>query len=296
MNLPAYSVVIATLNRPEPLRIAMESLADQTYLPEKVVIVDASDNDDTRSVSEHFAHTFHLEWRRSHETSAARQRNAGACNVNTPLIAFMDDDVILDDEVFEMLCLPFARMQPMPGGVAGRIVGLGHKQPQGWLRRYYRIQAGFSHRDYGALCFGPAINTLPCYPNADGPLIKSDWLNSTCVVYQYEAFSAEQFPDFTGYSFMEDAHLSLRIGQQQELYFHRDARYEHRSQSSQFKRDHINLARSRITNQRIVAHDVMGLDGFELGWKLALHRLFICYSLLRCAQASKWSQLAGTWI
>ncbi len=296
MSYPAYAVVISTLNRPQPLQLAMESLAAQTYLPEKVVVVDASDNSESRSVCERFAHTFHLEWSRSHAASAARQRNAGADKVSTPLIAFMDDDVILQDEVFEMLCLPFARMNPMPGGVAGRIIGQGHQQPEGWLRRYYRLQAGFDHPDYGALCFGPAINTLPCYKNADQPLIESSWLNSTCVIYQTDAFAAEQFPDFSEYSFMEDLHLSLRIARRHSLYFHRDAKYEHHSQSSKFKSDHLRLARYRINNQRIVARDVLGLDGFQLGWKFALHQLFITNALIRSRKAGKWLEAAGTWI
>ena len=293
---PPFSIVISTVDRPEALARALLSVAEQSHRPRRIVIVDASRDDSTRSVCVEFQHAFNLRWQRSHDASAARQRNAGATHVETPLIAFMDDDVVLEPDVFARLCEPFARLARPPGGVAGRIRGLGHGMPRGWLRRYYRLQAGFGHADYGALVFGPAINTLPCYENCHDDLICGDWLNSTCVVYDRDAFARQLFPDFAGYSFMEDVHLSLRVGRSRELYFHRTAEYEHRSQPSEFKRDHLALARSRIANQRIVARDLLGLDGITLGWKFALHRLFITTALLRGGGAGKWREVAGTWI
>lgn len=295
-SLPPYAIVISTMNRPGPLQAALDSTATQSHRPERVVIVDASSDDETRSLCSDWQHTLNLRWERSHHASAARQRNAGSRHVDTPLIAFMDDDVLLGPDVFADLCLPFAERNPPPGGVAGRIRGLGHKPPAGWLRAYYRIQAGFDHPHYGALVFGPAINTLPCYEHGGATLIPSDWLNSTCVVYSRDAFAAEGFPDFPHYSFMEDVHLSLRIGRQHPLYFHRHAEYDHRSQSSPFKENHLALARSRVANQRAVARDILGVDGFTLGWKFALHRLFITAILLRGGGPGKWREVTGTWI
>ncbi len=295
---PACTVVISTLDRPGPLRLALETTASQTMPPERVVVVDASRDDATRDVCRGFAGRLRVEWMRSELASAARQRNEGAEGVDTPLIAFMDDDVVLPRDVFAKLRAPFEACGhggERVAGVAGRIQGLGHKPPRGLLRAYYRFQAGFDDPHYGARVFGPAINTLPCYEAAESELIRSDWLNSTCVVYDNELFQREKFPDFAAYSFMEDVHLSLRMGRHGVLYFHRSAEYEHRSQSSAFKRDHVALARSRVVNQRTVAREVLGLGGAEFRVKFFLHQLFITATLVRSRQPGVLKEILGTW-
>lgn len=296
-NHPACTVVISTLDRPEPMRLTLESTVNQTLPPERVIVVDASRSATTRDVCNEFAGRLHIEWMHSELASAARQRNQGAAGVQTPLIAFMDDDVILPPDIFEKLRKPFLKQEEsLPVvGVAGRIQGLEHKTPRGLLRAYYWLQAGFDDPHYGARVFGPAINTLPCYEAATSELIRSDWLNSTCVVYENAAFQQEKFPDFPAYSFMEDVHLSLRMANHGALYFHATAEYEHRSQSSAFKRDHLALARSRIANQRCVARDILGLQGATFHSKFLLHKLFITATLLRSRRPGSLSEILGTW-
>jgi hypothetical protein len=108
-------------------------------------------------------------------------------------------------------------------------------------------------------------------------------------------FLQERFPEFEGYSFMEDVHLSARIGQKAELYFHSKARCSHREGTNMLKRDYLGLARQRIRNQRLVARDVMGKSGLIAGGQFFLHRLFV--SLVALGQRGPgWKDdLRGTW-
>jgi len=140
------------------------------------------------------------------------------------------------------------------GGVAGRIKGLGHSKPKGLLWWYYRLQAGYPHPNFGARLMGAAVNTLPCYEEQSG-LIPSDWLNTTCVLYRTDLFSRERFPEFKGYSFMEDVHLSARIAKTHQLYFDAEAVYEHHSATTEFKQDQTAYAAAAIRNRRIVARN-----------------------------------------
>ena len=293
MSRPAYSIVIATYERPRELGPMLASVAAQTHHPERVIVVDSSRDDETRRVADAYADKLPLLYERAIEPSAARQRNQGAAHVLTPLVAFIDDDAVLPPDLAEKLCAPFA--DETTGGVAGRIDEPRRPVPRGLLRWYYRLQAGFDHPTYGGLVFGPAINCYPSYVEAKGDLQPSQWLSSTCVFYRTALFRAEQFPKFDGYSFMEDVHLSARIGKKHRLYFHRDAVFQHHDATSTWKRDQRTLARSRIQNQRRVAREILGFSGLQFEAKLLLHRLFVSVYLLRQRQPGWSDSLLGTW-
>jgi GT2 family glycosyltransferase len=288
----AYSIVIATYERADRLRDALASVACQTRLPERIVIVDSSAGDESSAVAAEFK--LPVIYERAERPSAAVQRNQGSRHVETPLLAFIDDDVVLAPDVFEKLCVVF-ESDPATGGVAARMNGASHAVPGGALWWYYRLQAGFRDDTYGARLFGPAINCFPCYDRATGELIPADWLNLGCVLFRTDAFQREMFPDFEGYSHMEDVHLSARIGRTHRLYFHTTACYDHFPSESPAKRNRRQLAQMRMRNQQIVARDVLGLRGWPLHSKMLFHRLFTSIFLLRFRPAGWNGELAGLW-
>lgn len=296
MSALAYSIVIATFERPAELRVTLDSIASQTRAPARVVIVDSSRDELTRDVIDRFTEILPVRYERAVRPSAAVQRNQGAAQVETPLIAFLDDDVFVPKDTFAAICAAFDRDETgRIGGIAARIDGMQHTPPRGLLWWYYRLQAGYAHATYGGKLFGPAINCLPTYTEGDGDLIRSDWLNSTCVFYRTELFHREKFPEFEGYSFLEDVHVSARVGRTHELYFHRTATFEHRDATSSFKRNARQLARMRVKHQRMVARDIVGLREPVLTIKLLLHRLFASVSVLRGRSPSWKQELLGTW-
>lgn len=289
-----YSIVIATYERAGALRDALASVTRQTRLPTRVVIVDSSAGDETEQVAREFP-SLPIVYHRAERPSAAVQRNQGFRDVSTPLIAFIDDDVVLAPDVFEKLCAVF-ESKPETGGVAARMNGAEHPAPGGLLRRYYRLQAGFDDASYGARLFGAAINCFPCYSVQQEELIPADWLNLGCVMFRSDAFGAELFPLFDGYSFGEDVHLSARIGRKSPLYFHATARYDHFPSMSPAKRNYFSNARMSARNRRLIAREVQALGGWELLWKDALHRLFVTIFLLRTRPAGWVPTLAGNWL
>jgi GT2 family glycosyltransferase len=227
--------------------------------------------------------------------SAAWQRNYGARDVDTDLIAFVDDDVELPANLMDKLIAPFESPNGNRiGGVAGRIVGLEHVRPSPWVKGIYRLLAGYDDAHYGARLFGPAINTLPCYDQQHG-LIRSEWLNSTCVVYRTELFHRELFPQFEGYSFLEDVHLSARIGKTHDLYFHSDATYVHHNAGSSFKRNKTEMAAMAMRNRRVVSREVMGISDWTIAWKQFIHRLLNTMALLKTRPEGWMREVEGTW-
>jgi glycosyltransferase involved in cell wall biosynthesis len=289
-----YSVVIATLDRPGRLRRTLSDLFAQTRPPALVVVVDASGDDLTHAVcAEFIASTHPLSYLRAAAKSSARQRNLGASQVTTPLIAFVDDDVELPTELFASLLPAFSDAQT--GGVAARIEGLAHPPPRGLLWLYYRLQAGFAHPHYGGRLFGPALNCLPSYLPDDPELIEADWLNSTCTLYRRDLFERERFPEFDGYSFMEDVHLSHRIARTHRLFFHRDAAYRHVSEPTSFKQDLPRLLRMQLRNRRIIAHDLLKMRGIALLLRFFLLRCFETALLLKTRPPQIREALLALW-
>ena len=293
----SYTPVIATYERPEELGRMLATLAEQTRLPERTIIIDASRDDRTRLVAKAMAHRLPIHYESADIPSAAQQRNQGARLVTTPLVAFIDDDTTLQRDACEKLCATFESDSGQQiGGVAARLIGGDRPVPGKLLWWYYRIQAGFAHPTYGGKLFGPAINCYPSYTEAAAQeLIPADWLNSTCVFYRTEAFLGEQFPAFIGYSFMEDVHLSARIARRRRLFFHTSARFEHHDATSSWKRDFREMARHRIRNQRSVAREILGFSGPGFEFKLLLHRLFVTVYLLRRRGPGFRQEIAGTW-
>jgi len=296
MNKPlTYAVVIATMNRTGFLRRAVETLLAQSRPPALTVIVDSSTNAETSSWFDGLPSKEGLIYLPFNVSSAAHQRNLGARKVNTDLIAFIDDDVELPNSLMTQLIAPFESVDGLSlGGVAGRIAGLQHRRPSPLLRGIYRLMAGYSDPHYGARLFGPALNTLPCYYEQTG-LIRSEWLNSTCVVYRNELFQRERFPEFDGYSYLEDVHLSARIGKTHRLCFHAEASYTHHCAVSPFKKDRAKLAAMAMRHRRAVAREVMGLGKWTIAWKQLIHRLLNSAVLLKMRPDGWIREGLGTW-
>jgi len=297
MHVSDYTIVIATLDRPVLLRRSLLDLFQQTEPPAQVIVVDASADDATARLCQELAAAGRpLTWQRAAARSAARQRNQGAAAATTALIGFVDDDVELPPDLFVKLLAPFRHdIAGHVGGVSGRIAGLAHHPPSRLLRLYYRCQAGYAHPTYAGRLFGAGINCLPCYDEAEGAEFAVEWLNAGCTLFRRELFERQQFPNFDEYSFMEDAHLSWRIGRTHRLLSIRDAVYVHIGASSNFKRDHVALARMRLRHRRMVARDLLGLGPVRLAWLFFLARVFETSVLLRARPPGWRAALRGVW-
>jgi GT2 family glycosyltransferase len=291
----SYAVVIATCDRPGYLVRSVQTILAQTRPPLRLVIVDSSRTAETETWALERAPDDVVIYRRVPEASAARQRNLGARAIATDLIAFIDDDVELPPSLLAALIEPFeAPDGENVGGVAGRIAGTGHPRPSRWLRLVYRLLAGYEDPHYGARLFGPALNTFPCYEGQEG-LIPAEWLSSTCVVYRRDVFERERFPEFDGYSALEDVHLSARIARTHRLYFHAGAVYRHLDAPSAFKRDRSALAAQAMRHRRVVAREIMELGRWTVTWKQFLHRLLNTVALGQRRPPGWWREMRGTW-
>jgi glycosyltransferase involved in cell wall biosynthesis len=275
-----YTVVIPTSGRSRLLEGVLNCLEQQTIPPDAVHVIDAAHD---RAAAEICAAHSRLPLTHEHAQmpSAARQRNQGARKARTPIVVFCDDDMTFEAETFPRLVAALSDGSNALAGVAARMEGHTHAPPGRLLRRYYRWQAGYDDPHYGARLFGPAINCWPCYELQSETLIRSDWLNSALVAYRTHVFLEEQFPEFSGYSFMEDVHLSARIRRGHQLAFHRDARCVHHGESTAFRISRRDLVTMQWRNRALVCRTVLKTPESRLRVQLRAHRAFVAVHLLR---------------
>src|SRR5215211_4680469 len=86
---PRVSVVIATWNRSNYLRLAIESVLRQSFRSFEVLVVDDGSTDDTAEVVRAFGAPVRLIQQRNQGRSTAR--NAGIREARGDLIALLDD-------------------------------------------------------------------------------------------------------------------------------------------------------------------------------------------------------------
>ena len=217
------SVIIPTRNRTGDLVTFLDSLRNQSRLPDELIIVDASDNDDTKKMLEEQGNQlpFDVIYKRT-SPGSARQRNIGFGLSGGRYLFFFDDDVDLEPGYIRAIYDTFSEHgEGQLGGVTGSIANI-KETPKAWERMF----KGF----FFLSDFGQGTVKLSGFPSLRiGEKPGYVGLLSGCnMVYPREVFSQFLFDEaLTGYSYMEDVDLSLRVGRKYALYYQPKARLSH---------------------------------------------------------------------
>jgi len=85
------SVIIPTYNRPGLICNAIQSILNQTYYNIEIIVVDGSDNDDTKAIASSISDT-RLQYVKIANQSASHSRNIGMEMAKGDFVSFNDDD------------------------------------------------------------------------------------------------------------------------------------------------------------------------------------------------------------
>lgn len=111
------AVIVATYRRPDYLRTCLEHLERQTVKPDRIIVVDASPDTESKQIAAGFPH---VEYRRNDlgPGTLAASRAIGVQGVDDDVIAFIDDDAFAEPQwLGELLA---AYRDPDVGAVGGR--------------------------------------------------------------------------------------------------------------------------------------------------------------------------------
>ena len=223
------SAIIATVGRPELLKVCLESLARQTAPVSEVVVVHCGDDAETAAVTtEPRWREAGLEVRYFHhpERNCAQQRNFGIQQAQHDNLLLVDDDIEVDPRWTERLFKPIWS-DTRVGATMGRLVNQPMATPT-LFWRIYRIvlhgrQKGF---EPGRLIGAALPNGFPT--TAEEP-IACEWIGGGASALRREAFeSVGGFaPFFEGSSPGEDLDLGYRLSRRWQVYYVPAARCIH---------------------------------------------------------------------
>lgn len=100
--MPAISVVIATYQREWSLRLCLEALKQQTFQDFNVFVVDDGGEDGSRRVTMEAGLAGAYLWHPHNGFGLARSRNDGAGASSSPLLHFIDSDIMLSPTSLEV--------------------------------------------------------------------------------------------------------------------------------------------------------------------------------------------------
>lgn len=257
------SVIIATDKRSGPLAECLLSLNQQSLLPQEVIIAhggsDAETEELARALSADDSYKIKLRYYRTGPLGAARQRNAGAEAAAGEILLFLDDDVVCERDFIREIAQVFEKDKSgSTAGVSGTIVNQTYTRLSRLNKRLFDFCLKKEERgsSYAGKVVGPAVNFLP----EDKPGIEQavEWLPSCCSAYRREVFLKNKFNQgFSGYSFLEDVELSLRIGRAFKLINTTRARLFHKDLGGASHKDWVEIGRMQVLNRWSVMTDIL---------------------------------------
>jgi GT2 family glycosyltransferase len=224
----AYSAVIPTKDRHKGVDATVGNLFDQTRLPDRIVVVDASANryEPSTELAER-ARRLGVELVVvSSRPSVHAQRNLGVRRAETPVVLFLDDDVRIPPNYAETL---LARWENAGLDAIGAIQGTPADVPrQGTVARTLRRLAMLSYVDpAGEAMTLRRSGKVRFVPEPRGP-VQVPVLASGATAYRTELALAHPFDErFEGYTPGGDLEMSFRLASQAPLFQTPEVRWTH---------------------------------------------------------------------
>jgi glycosyltransferase involved in cell wall biosynthesis len=237
------SVVIPTRNRSASLMKLMFSILSQRRLPNEVLVVDDSDNDETSRVITEKGDIFwskgillrYLHGNKENRSISAA-RNLGVMKSTGEIIFFLDDDVILDNKYIEEIMKTFEQY-PTAKGVQGYITE-GYTLPNLRSLLLNSINKVFflDHVEKNKCAYRLGL-TYPYFPEN---VIQCQWLHGSNMSLKKEVFQSFRFDEkLKGRSIGEDVDFTYRIYKHypNSLFMNPRAKLIHRNPAEKSERD-----------------------------------------------------------
>ena len=146
---PSASVVICTRDRPEELARCLASFAQQTLVPNEIIVVDNASRDDRTWKAAVAAGTTYI---REDRPGLDFARNAGAQAASSDIVVYTDDDVRLHPRWLERMVAAFDA--PHIAAVTGLVLPAElETEAQRHFETYWAFGRGYRRLDFGPTFF-----------------------------------------------------------------------------------------------------------------------------------------------
>lgn len=244
------SLIICTYMRPVAICNLLDSVVEQTLVPDEIIIVDGSTNGKTQEAL--VAKNYNLPIKYFHVDKPLRgltkQRNYGVRKIDPDcdVIAFLDDDIVLTDTYFEKISELYFQKEDcigVGGYIVENIVWRKLKPDEKVSFCDYNYD-GYVKKDVGRnllrKAFGLLSNTPPCWmpPSShgrsvgdlppSGKVYQVEYFMGGVASYRKQLFDNISFSEyFEGYGLYEDLDFTIRASKIGSLYVHTGAQLFH---------------------------------------------------------------------
>ncbi|MBL6989699.1 MAG: glycosyltransferase [Bacteriovoracaceae bacterium] len=211
--------VIPTKDRPRKIEAFLQSVLIQEIKPHRIIFVDSGES--IEGILNRFKDRINVEYYRAQNRGQIAQRNEGIAKLDssTPLVAFFDDDIILNEGSLKSIITFINNAPKNTAGVGFNITNMpanSHSWPKGLL--------GISGPDAGKILKSGA-NT----PTSGTPInLETNWLCGGATIWKFEViqeFSHRAIE--TRWASCEDIIFSYPIGKKYPLFVCADAKVIH---------------------------------------------------------------------
>jgi GT2 family glycosyltransferase len=207
------SIAICTLSRPDSVRRVLHSIAGQTRQADEILVIDASRDEATETVVRQMCGAApgfpRLVYARvtGARVGLTRQRNLALALASRDLVAFFDDDVVLEPGCLVELEQPH-RASAGIAGVGGMLAAESAGPSAIWrLRRLLGIVSNLSPGRYHR----SGMSTPWSLATQREGLLEGDWLPGFAMMWNTQLAREVGFYEaFAGYGQAEDLEFSLR--------------------------------------------------------------------------------------
>ena len=216
------SYIICTKNRIEDLKRLFVTIEIQTLLPEEIIIVDSSDNQDTADFINSNEYSFKQRVLYFHtQPGLTLQRNFGIDKSSGEIVFFTDDDGLLEPDYFAEMMKSFQDESVMGVG-ALETNYIVKSRISSFVRRIFMLSRGDGNGMMQASGF-------PAYQHMSNKtkIVETEILGGFCG-YRKQVFQDFRFDEnLNGYALMEDGDFSYRVSKKNKLLYNPYVRVYH---------------------------------------------------------------------
>ena len=214
-----FVLIIPTKDRPEKLKNALKSIASQTILCGRLIVVDGGQS--VKDLVENFSDRLPVEYYECQPPGQIRQRNMAISMLDsqTPLVCFLDDDIVLESEALEAMVNFWNKCEVDTAGVSFNIV---NNPP--FRHSCLRAIFGMSSPQQGRI-LRSGYNVANSPTTLD---IKTQWLCGGATVWKSEIIIKFTNREVSSrWAICEDIIFSYPIGKKYPLYVCANAKVRH---------------------------------------------------------------------
>jgi glycosyltransferase involved in cell wall biosynthesis len=207
------ATVISTKNRLNELRRCLNSLREQSRIPEELVVVDADSDSEVKKLVEEQQGAFAAVTYLPFPSSLTQARNHGIKNSKSDIVVFLDDDLVLEADFIQEIVRPI-ETNPKIAGSTGNISN--HPRSSGSLKTglQYFLQLPYDGDGFFRLSGAP---TTTCGLAEDREV---EFVPGGITAWRRTVFSEFLFDEsLPGLGINEDVDFSYRVSRKWKNFY-----------------------------------------------------------------------------